>query len=226
MNHSQRKFDAVIFDQDGTLTDTMDVIFQAFVNTVGRFSRIEVTRDELFNAMGPPEEKMLRRYLPAACFPEAEEFFFRHYDEASGSLSLFPGVAETLDRLKKAGTRLCLFTGMGRRGTRWTFEVLDLGKWIDYPITGDDVRRPKPHPEGVFRALEAAGIPPERGLVVGDSPKDIEAGRIAGTKTGIALWGVRDESLFDGVHADYGFQTPHQLLMTVVPGNRSEASGE
>ena len=118
MNYPQRKFDAVIFDQDGTLTDTINIIFQAFVNTVRRFSRIEVTYDELFNAMGPPEEKLLHRYLPEACFPEAEEFFFRHDDEAAGSLSLFPGVAETLDNFQKAGTKLCLFTGMGRRGTR------------------------------------------------------------------------------------------------------------
>ena len=70
MNYPQRKFDAVIFDQDGTLTDTMNIIFQAFVNTVRRFSRIEATYDELFNAMGPPEEKLLHRYLPEACFPE------------------------------------------------------------------------------------------------------------------------------------------------------------
>lgn len=104
--------------------------------------------------------------------------------------------------------------------------MFGLGKWIDYPITGNDVRRYKPHPDGVFRALETAGIPPERGLVVRDSPKDIKAGRIAGTKTGIALWGVRDESQFDGLHADYGFQTPHQLLITVVSGNSSKASWE
>lgn len=216
-NPPSRKFDAVIFDQDGTLANTMSIIFQAFVSTIHRFSGIEITHDELFNSMGPPEEKILRHYLGDTCFPEAEEYFFSQYNEASNSLDLFTGVAETLEQLKRSGTRLCLFTGMGRRGTKWTFSVLGLGKWIDFKVTGDDVSRFKPDPEGVFKALKAIGVPPEKSLMVGDSPKDIEAGKVAGTKTGIALWGILNESLFDNVHADYRFQSPHQILQAVVP---------
>ena len=57
-------FDAVIFDQDGTLVDTMDIIFEAFVNTLLRFADRRVSREELFRGMGPPEEEMLRGYIP------------------------------------------------------------------------------------------------------------------------------------------------------------------
>ncbi len=224
-SHSSRKFDAVIFDQDGTLTDTMSIIFQAFMNTIQRFSETKITHDELFNSMGPPEEKILRQYVQDVHFPEAEEYFFDQYNKASNSLNLFPGVVETLEQLKRSGIRLCLFTGMGRRGTKWTFSELGLGKWIDCKVTGDDVRRYKPDPEGIFKALEAIGVPPEKSLMVGDSPKDVEAGKVAGAKTGIALWGIHDESLFDSVHADYRFQSPLQILQAVVPKNLSNYQG-
>ena len=88
-SHSSRKFDAVIFDQDGTLTDTMSIIFQAFMNTIQRFSETKITHDELFNSMGPPEEKILRQYVQDVHFPEAEEYFFDQYNKASNSLNLF-----------------------------------------------------------------------------------------------------------------------------------------
>ena len=121
------------------------------------------------------------------------------------------------------GSEMCIrdSTGMGRRGTKWTFSVLGLEKWIDCKVTGDDVRQYKPDPEGIFKALEAIGVPPEKSLMVGDSPKDVEAGRVAGAKTGIALWGIHNESLFDSVHADYRFQSPLQILQAVVPENLS-----
>lgn len=213
-------FDAVIFDQDGTLVDTMEVIFEAFVNTVGRFAGKRVTREELFRGMGPPEEEMLRKYVPESSFPEAVEFFFGHYHRSADRVRLFPGIEQALERLDGAGVRLGLFTGKGRRGTRWTLELLGLGRWFASPVTGDDVERYKPDPEGVLRAMSAAGVPAQRSgrvLVVGDSPYDVQAGRAAGAKTGIALWGVGDVARFDGVEADFRFETPADLLRAVLP---------
>jgi pyrophosphatase PpaX len=213
-------FDVVIFDQDGTLVDTMDVIFEAFVNTARRFADRRVTREELFRGMGPPEEEMLRGYVPEHLFPEAVEFFFGHYHRTADRIRLFPGVKEALECLDGAGVKLGLFTGKGRRGTRWTLDLLGLGRWFASPVTGDDVERYKPDPEGVRRAMSAAGVPAERSgraLVVGDSPYDIQAGRAAGTKTGVALWGVGDISRFDGVEADFRFETPADLVRAVLP---------
>ncbi len=207
---------AIIFDQDGTLADTMEVIYEAFVNTVRRFAGKEVTRVELLSAMGPPEEKMLRLLLPEPSLTEAVEFFFQHYDRARDEISLFPGIHQALTGLQEAGIKLGLFTGMGKRGNQTIFGQLGLDKWINYPVTGDDVERYKPDPEGVFKALAALDVPAREALMVGDSPKDILAGRAAGTKTGAALWGTNGPSRFDGLEADYWFETPRELLKTVL----------
>ncbi len=221
-------FDAVIFDLDGTLVDTMDVIFEAFVNTLLRFADRRVSREELFRGMGPPEEEMLRRYIPEASFPEAVEFFFGHYHRAADRIRLFPGVQEALERLAGAGVKLGLFTGKGRRGARWTLDLLDLAGWFTSPVTGDDVEQYKPDPEGVLRAMSAAGVSAERSgraLVVGDSPYDIQAGRAAGAKTGVALWGVGDIARFDGggVEADFRFGTPADLVRAILPASSEGA---
>ncbi|MFQ5915789.1 MAG: HAD family hydrolase [Nitrospinota bacterium] len=212
-------FEAVIFDQDGTIVDSMGVIYEAFIETVLRFGGRHVSRSELFAAMGPPEEKMLKRLLPESSFPEAFEFFFSHYRRAEDRIRFFPGMEQALDLLHGAGVKLGLFTGKGRRGTRDTFGLLNLGRWFPSPVTGDDVRKYKPDPEGVLKALAGMGIPAhrsDRALVVGDSPYDVLAGRAAGTRTGIALWGVTDPSRFAGVEADFRFRQPPDLTNAVL----------
>lgn len=211
-------FDAVIFDQDGTVADTLEVIYEAFVETVRRYAGRRVSRSELFAAMGPPEEKMLKRLVPEAAFPEAVEFFFSHYDQAGDRVRLFPGMERALDLLQQAGIHLGLFTGKGKRGTRSTFEKLGLGKWFASPVTGDDVERYKPDPEGVHKALSIAGVPADRALVVGDSPYDVLAGRAAGTRTAVALWGAADAAPSDGTEADFRLRRPADLLRAVLPG--------
>jgi HAD superfamily hydrolase (TIGR01549 family) len=186
------------------------------VDTVRRFAGKEVTRAELLANMGPPEEKMLRLYLPESSLTEAVEFFFHHYDRARDEINLFPGILQALEGLQEAGVKVGLFTGMGRRGTRTIFGQLELEKWMAFSVTGDDVENYKPDPEGVLKALAALDVPARQALMVGDSPKDILAGRAAGTKTGAALWGVNDPSRFDGLEADYWFETPGDLLNTVL----------
>ncbi|MFQ5693357.1 MAG: HAD family hydrolase, partial [Nitrospinota bacterium] len=215
-------FDAVVFDQDGTVVDSMEVIYRAFVNTVRRFAHREVSRGELLAAMGPPEEKMLERRLPKDAFPEAVEFFFGHYERpeagagAGGGVRLFPGMEEALDRLREGGVRLGLFTGKGRQGTRSAFGGLNLGRWFTATVTGDDVERYKPDPEGVFKALSELGVPAERALVVGDSPYDVLAGRAAGSKTGLALWGVSEAARLEGIEADFRFRRPADVVRAVL----------
>jgi phosphoglycolate phosphatase-like HAD superfamily hydrolase len=70
------------------------------------------------------------------------------------------------------------------------FSLVELGLWdrIERLVSGSEATRPKPDPEGVFRASEALGVPVGRILLAGDSPADVQAGRGAGATTAAVLW--------------------------------------
>ncbi len=93
-----------------------------------------------------------------------------------------------IDHARSLGWRVGVFTGKGRRSARFTLVELGLWERIERLISSDDVSRPKPDPEGVYRAAAELGVPVERVLLAGDSPADVKAGRTAGAKTAGVLW--------------------------------------
>jgi phosphoglycolate phosphatase/pyrophosphatase PpaX len=92
-----------------------------------------------------------------------------------------------LAALRSAGIPLGVVTSKGRRAWEVTTVRIDLGDFA-VVVTEDDVREPKPHPEGLLAAAAALGLPPAEVAYVGDSTGDLQAGRAAGMPVGAALW--------------------------------------
>src|SRR5262249_34200345 len=82
---------------------------------------------------------------------------------------------------------------------------------VEFLVSGDDVASPKPDPEGVRKVLDEFGVAPAELLLVGDSPSDIQAGRLAGTKTGAALWGAFDPAALRKEGATWQFAKVEDL---------------
>ena len=77
-------------------------------------------------------------------------------------------------------------------------------------VTEDDVTRLKPDPEAVLMAAEKVAVHPSELLVVGDSPADMQAARLAGAPCGAALWGFYGRKA--AAHADWAFERPSDVL--------------
>ena len=115
-------------------------------------------------------------------------------------LRVYPHVEAVLDRLEQRSVLSAIVTSKPRsmdvEGVRAgvSAELEGLGVAACFPVVVglEDVNNPKPHPEGVLRALEALGVAPERALMVGDSVADIEAAKAAGCWSCLATWGVPD----------------------------------
>jgi phosphoglycolate phosphatase-like HAD superfamily hydrolase len=120
-----------------------------------------------------------------------------------------------IDRAWELGWKVGVFTGKGRRSARFTLGELGLLDRIEVLISGDDVSRPKPDPEGVHRASELLGVPVDRILLAGDAPADIRAGRAAGARTAAVLWAAfRPERLSES-GADFTCLRAEELLAAV-----------
>ncbi|HJL17071.1 MAG TPA: HAD-IA family hydrolase [Sandaracinaceae bacterium LLY-WYZ-13_1] len=184
------RHDAVLFDLDGTLLDSVALILESYRHTLAAHGLAPRSREEILEGLGTPLEAQLGRWAPAdrieALIDTYVEHNLRVHDEL---VRPFEGVNAIVHALREAGTPLAIVTSKRRRGTTQGLAALGLSDAFDTWVCADDVARPKPHPEPVERALAVLGVGPERAVFVGDATHDVHAGRAAGVRTVAVLWG-------------------------------------
>lgn len=186
-----RRRPAVLFDLDGTLLDSIELILNsaryAFEGRVGH-----VPSDaEWLSGVGIPLPVMFRRYARdegdvAALVARYREYQLPNHDRL---IRAYDGVEDTLRTLHAAGYPLGVVTSKTEELARRGIELVGIGDCFGAVIGFDSCEQPKPHPQPVLLALERLGRRPDEGWFVGDSVHDIEAGNAAGVATVAALWG-------------------------------------
>lgn len=180
---------AIIFDFDGTLANTLPICYDAFQNVFKEFDDRELSIEEILSMFGPSETGIIIKNLENSKKEEAIELYYRRYAEKHSHL-VKPNleINEMIKDLKTAGIKLGIVTGKGRRSLDISLDILQLNHFFDVIITGDDVIEPKPHPEGVEKALSLLGVKNNEAMFIGDSDADIEAGIRANVHTVGVQW--------------------------------------
>lgn len=175
---------AVIFDFDGTLADTLPVCFLAFESVFKKFDNREVTTDEIKAMFGPSETGIIRKNLKNTKHETAIELYYEIYKERHDEVvQKNEEIINLLRGLKEKGYKLGIVTGKARKSLDISMECLGLSTYFDVIITGDDVEYPKPHPEGINKALAYLELSPVDAIFLGDSDADIAAGQQANVYT-------------------------------------------
>ncbi len=195
------KYRGVLFDLDGTLVDSLDLILSSYRHTMAAHLG-RVPPDELWLAtMGMPLRVQLERFAGTPAQLEAMFATYITHNEANHERLIrpFPGMRDAVQALRRTGYRLGVVTSkIGEHASR-ELRSCDLEGLFDGLVSATDVERPKPHPEPVHRGLESIGTAAGETLMVGDSLYDLQAARAAGVDTAAALWGPFDRSqLADG----------------------------
>ena len=197
---------AALFDFDGTLVDTTEMIFQSMRHaTSSVLGRDDYSREELLANVGQP----LPRQMEILDAEKAElllEAYRAHHEEHHDALiAEFPGVDEALYRLRAAGVRVVVVTSKRRRSVEMAlakFPGLDLV--VDLFVTMEDTTEHKPHPEPLLKGLELAGdVPKEKAVYVGDSPFDVQAAKAAGLTSVAVSWGAFSEDTLRKADPDH-----------------------
>jgi len=191
-----KRYDTYLFDADGTLLDTSELIFQSFFHTCLKFGPFEVTREEVFRDVGIPLTVQLEKLLGKKNPEEMEAVLKSHrsYQKEiyKDSLRLYEGVKTGLEELRSKGVRLGIVTSRNRDSLDTYLAhtgILNLFEVIASPEVTDNH---KPHPEPVLWAMEKLGSDRERTLFVGDAVFDILSGNEAGVDTALISWGHND----------------------------------
>ena len=213
MSESIPQFSCVIFDVDGTLTQTNELIFASFNHVADKYLGKTLSREEIIALFGPPEEGGLVKLLGEEVGNMAREdlysFYSTHHTEMA---SLHNGIEELLMFLKSRGTKLAVFTGKGRRTTDISLGTLNIVQYFDVIVTGSEVAHHKPHPEGIQKVIAALDLNPSDVLMVGDPVSDIKASRAAGVRVAAAAWDSYDRDRLLQAPADYLFHHPGEML--------------
>ena len=185
---------AVLFDLDGTLADTVDLIVHCFRHTMS-VHLDEVPHDQAWlSTIGRPLRDQLRDFATDADEVEAMANTYATYQRTihDQMVEAFPGAVEVVEALVLRGTRVGVVTSKRRRMALRTLAVCGLEDAFEVLVCADDVTRGKPDPEPVRLALKELGLTDRAGdiLFVGDAPYDIQSGNAAGVRTAAVAWGT------------------------------------
>lgn len=183
---------AVLFDLDGTLVDTYDLILASFRYATKPVLGKDVPDDVLMCKVGQPLVVQMWDFADdQAVHDELMATYRAHNAHVHDDLiKVFPGTAPALDRLKEAGVPLGVVTSKRHEAAARALDCFDLAGYFEFIVSPDDWPEHKPAPGPVLHGCARLGRAPQECLYVGDSPFDLQAGNGAGCATAAALWGM------------------------------------
>jgi HAD superfamily hydrolase (TIGR01509 family) len=207
-----RKIEGIVFDVDGTLTDSIEAYYEVFREATARFG-IHIKREDVLEPMATGS-LIWDRVIPGHIADRDEKtrqimnVIPQIFREVFQRVKPFPGLAPVLGRLKEKGIRLGALTSSRAVAVRPLYDH-SLSIYFKVIMTHEDGFLPKPAPDGILECLRRMEIHPNRALTVGDSPLDIRAGKAAGTLTIGVLSGI-------GNRAQLEAEEPAAILEDVV----------
>ncbi len=199
------KRDALLFDLDGTLVDSLPDLALAMNAILAEQGKAPLALAEVRLMVGDGVPKLVARGLAAAGLavaPLLERAVLRFLDLYEGRpaahTTIYPDVPEVLAALRVQGYRLAVCTNKPVEAANQVLKALGLAPLLDAVIGGGSTPALKPDPQPFLAALAALGAGPERGIMIGDSQADIEGAKRAGLPAIAVAWGyarVRPDAL-------------------------------
>jgi 2-phosphoglycolate phosphatase len=202
LNHIKLDVDAVIFDLDGTIIDSIpiyfnliDIVFQRLgLPLIPQKTIIEAVKDGDFNwdIVLPEARKDQKDELISG----ARTIIYEIYPDLFGKdLKLIPGAARALAEISENGKKIGIVTSTPMEGIAYKLRPLKrhgIEELFEVIITADDVQQKKPAAEPLIECVNLLGASLNKSVYVGDTRVDIRAGKAAGMKTIGVLTGFDD----------------------------------
>ena len=199
---------AAIIDLDGTMVDTLGDFAVALNRVLDELALPGIERNAIERMVGKGSAHLIRSVLAhvnaaPSLYEQAWQSYQKHYLAINGQHStLYPGVVDGLQALRRAGLRLACLTNKPAAFAKPLLESKGIAEFFDVVFGGDAFERNKPDPLPLLKTCEALGLPPARTLVVGDSSNDARAARAAGCPVILVTYGYNHGEPVRAVDAD------------------------
>jgi phosphoglycolate phosphatase len=187
----------LIFDLDGTLIDSAPDLHAALNRLMETQGRRMLDLSEVIPMIGDGVPMLVRRALEATGgVPDDYDDILKRYHAIYGSAvadltEIYPGVAETLEALQRAGHRMGVCTNKPEAATHAVLEALGLARFFSAVAGGDSLPVRKPDAGHLLGTLEMLGSAPERAIMIGDSHNDIQVAINAAVRSIAVSYGYR-----------------------------------
>ena len=206
-------FSTYLFDLDGTLIDSIELIMESFRHTM-RTHLGRVPADERWRAgFGRPLQAQLARFAERETDVEAMAATYRVHNREHHDRLVRPyaGIREALDTLRHQDATLAIVTSKTRDLAWRGLRHCGLDEFFEVLIGVDDVTEFKPHPAPVLAALDRVDADPVSTVFIGDSPHDVESGYAAGVRTAAVRWGPFAAESFAAKAPHYWLEQPADI---------------
>lgn len=205
------KFEGIIFDVDGTLAATNELIFSTFRFITNKYLNKNYKDEEITALFGPTEDVIIQD-LFGDNYADARKDYLEFYTANHARLArAYPGINEVIYKIKEANIPLSIYTGKGRNSAAITLKEIGLYDYFDMIVTGDDIKDHKPSREGVDVFVEKFNLNREKTLIVGDAIGDIKAARNSGIKVASVVWDSYGKENVIAMGSDYLFHTVEEF---------------
>lgn len=220
-NSRKRRIDTVLFDFDGTLMDTNDVILESWQYTFEQLRGHRTDTKTLLATFGEPLKMTMYNF-----FGGTEEDvdrnveIYRSYQKEYflDMIHLFPGVYEMLKDVRGAGFKTALVTSRLKPTTYQGIEKFGIEEFFDAVITADDVTKHKPDPEPILITLEKLGSRAENAVMFGDTKQDILCAKNAGVTSVLVDWSmaIPKGTASEEYEPDFCLESPEKLIDLIL----------
>ena len=205
----------ILFDFDGTLVNTNDVILASWQHTYRHYLGHEMPVDHITSCFGEPLLLTMEREFPGVD-PQESADVYRQFqlENADKLVTIFPGIKELLADLKEAGYVLGIVTSRTRESALRYMDMFAITSYFSDLVTCDDTTVHKPNPDPILLAMSKLGASAEESIMIGDSPFDIKCANNAGVDSVMVNWRITcdETSVIDDAKVDYWLHQPSDLV--------------
>ena len=212
-----KKYEAVLFDLDGTVADTDEMIVESMHKLYDLYRNgVYTPLEQIYYFSGPSIIDTLKKEFPDG----NQELLLKEFSRISEELypktiKTYPLCKETILTLKEHGIKVGLITNKMKKMTLYCLELIDLKDVFDVIIGYDDVSKGKPDGEGILKAIKQLNVKDlQNVLYVGDNKIDFDTASNAGVDSAIVTWGPR--KLPDDIHPNYKIKDYEELRRLII----------
>ncbi|MBD7945649.1 pyrophosphatase PpaX [Psychrobacillus sp. Sa2BUA9] len=205
-------YKALLFDLDGTLLNTNELIIESFLHILGDKFPGKYDRESVIPFLGPSLRETFDGIDPVQT--ESLILSYRAWNEEQHDqmVTAFDGVVETLQKLKNQGYKLAIVSTKRRSMIDRGLRLIGCQSLFDTIVGYEDVSNTKPDPEPILLALERLNVSKEDALMIGDNFHDIVGGQRAGVDTAAVAWSIKGEAFLATFNPTYMLQHISDLL--------------
>ena len=200
-----KKIDTILFDLDGTLINTNEIIIQSFKYTFDtHFPDNELDVDKILTFIGPTLQQTFSDYTSDPFLIQDMIDSYRKYyvENEMGLFDIYPDVIEVVTKLKEEGYNLGIVTSKFKEAAWPSFTHYNLDRLFDVFISLDDVEHPKPNRNPIDVALSYFNDS-HGAIMIGDNQGDILAGKNAGIYSAGVAWSIKGSAYLMQVNPDF-----------------------